>query len=121
VRYINRLDVPVPSGERIDPSLYLTNLPNFPGQDAASFDGFNAQVVFAIPDISAGVRVATAGVPSPLIDHVSLVLDLDVYLLVDLPNRPDDIYELLEKLHKAKNDVFEACITERARELFDGG
>ena len=37
----------------------------------------------------------------------------------DLPNRPESIYELLEKLHTAKNIVFETCVTDTARELFD--
>lgn len=118
VRYINRLDIPIAHGERLDPTLYLLNIPLFPGQEPIAFDGFNAQVIFAMPELRGGARVATAGVPSPLIDHLSVMLDIDIYSLEELPNRPDDIYEVLEKLHKAKNDIFESCITQRARELF---
>jgi uncharacterized protein (TIGR04255 family) len=119
VRYINRLDIPSAVTDRIEPATYLRTFPAYPGLDPIAFDEFGTQVIFKVQDIQARARVATAGVPSPLIDHKSLLLDIDIFCVDDLPNRPESIYELLEKLHTAKNIVFETCVTDTARELFD--
>lgn|SRR5690242_10938559 len=119
VRYINRLDIPSRADEGLDPSQYLLNLPSYPGLGSREFSDMNAQVIFELNRPPARARVAVAGIPSPLIDHKSLILDIDVFCFEKLPNRTDDVNELLEQLHVAKNVIFETCITDRARELFD--
>ena len=35
------------------------------------------------------------------------------------PQNDDAVYELINRIRVAKNRVFEACITDRARELFE--
>jgi hypothetical protein len=53
-----------------------------------------------------------------LIDHFSLMLDLDLILDRDIPGRPEGWWERLDLVRKAKNRVFEASITDKVRELF---
>jgi uncharacterized protein (TIGR04255 family) len=49
---------------------------------------------------------------------VSLVLDIDVFRTVDIPQTDPELWNLFEQLRKKKNEVFEACITDAARRLF---
>ena len=56
--------------------------------------------------------------PPPVIDHVSVVLDLDVVTATKIPAKDQDLWPILERLRIVKNELFEACITEKARELF---
>ena len=48
----------------------------------------------------------------------SVVLDIDIFRTQELPSDEEEIWRFFEILHARKNDVFEACITDRARELF---
>jgi uncharacterized protein (TIGR04255 family) len=56
--------------------------------------------------------------PPPLVNHFSIMLDIDVSQQFDLPQRDDDLHGLLSQMRDEKNRVFEACITDTARELF---
>jgi uncharacterized protein (TIGR04255 family) len=58
-------------------------------------------------------------VPAPLLGHSSFVLDQDLHTEINLPQSDDALYILLNQIHVKKNAVFEACITDRARELFN--
>jgi uncharacterized protein (TIGR04255 family) len=118
-RYINRIDLP----EAV-----------FSGRSTASF----LRVGVAIPrelstvvgpySLSASFKESSTGVnilvqsaivqPPPLIDHVSLLLDIDASVEADLPTRIDGVWAVADKLRQAKNAVFEACITDDARRLF---
>jgi len=70
-------------------------------------------------DPSIDVIVNTSQVPSPLVGHTSVLLDIDVYFDRDVPQADDELWAAAERLHVAKNNVFEGAITDRARELFD--
>ena len=60
-----------------------------------------------------------ATVQSPLIDHVSLLLDIDLFKDQNVPQKDNEVWELFSHLHRQKNKIFEAFITDKARELFD--
>ena len=47
------------------------------------------------------------------------MFDQDIYKDNDVPQNERDLYDLLSRIHLKKNAVFEACITDRARELFN--
>ncbi len=80
---------------------------------------FASRLVGTVPSIDGQVIVNAGTVLSPLIDHTSFLLDIDLYKDTNLPIRDDDIWELFLTLHTEKNKLFEAFITDRARELFD--
>ena len=58
-------------------------------------------------------------VPPPTPDFVSIILDLDIFLEVYIPSNEIEFWHILEQMHEQKNIAFEACITERTRELIN--
>ena len=76
------------------------------------------QAVLRIEDIGCKLTLNSAVVPAPILDHASFIIDQDIAKEVDLPQSDNDIYELLNEIRVRKNNVFEACISDRARELF---
>jgi uncharacterized protein (TIGR04255 family) len=56
--------------------------------------------------------------PSPLIDHVSFTIDIDVATTGPVLVNEDKMWDLIGSLRKHKNDLFESCITPETRELF---
>jgi uncharacterized protein (TIGR04255 family) len=66
-----------------------------------------------------GLRLSTAIVPSPLIGHRSVALDIDVYRDRSVPSRDEQLWSELETMRIQKNRFFEASVTDQAREIFD--
>jgi uncharacterized protein (TIGR04255 family) len=56
-------------------------------------------------------------VPPPQTGLVSVVLDIQFVSGNNVPSEEDGIWQTFEQLRTKKNDVFEACITDAAREL----
>jgi uncharacterized protein (TIGR04255 family) len=50
---------------------------------------------------------------------LSFSLDIDVWRQVDVPQKDNDVLELLGKMRDAKNQLFETFITDKARDLFN--
>jgi uncharacterized protein (TIGR04255 family) len=116
VRYINRIDIPTD-----EPVLYeeqfLNVYPHIP-EVLGPMMQYALQTQLSLTDIGCILTLNSSVVPSPLIGHRSFVIDLDIGK--DSPPQNDDaIYELINRIRIAKNRVFEACITDRARELFE--
>ena len=58
-----------------------------------------------------------AMVPPPQVGVVSVVLDIEVSRQNNPPQTDTEIWSYFEKLRERKNQVFEASITDAAREL----
>lgn len=115
VRYINRIDIPVESG-LVKHEQFLNIYPCLPDL-LGSVDAYAVQTLAHPDDIDCQLVINSANVPSPLLGFISFVLDIDIYS--DKPPQNDaDIIDLLNRIRAKKNDVFEACITEHARKLF---
>ena len=117
-RYINRLDIPV--GE-VRPEAYITVLPTLPDKLTRAVSQYGCQVVFEIPDKKLSAIVNTGSVEPPLINHSSILVDVDVFREVDVPQNDADMWSLVDDLRTVKNQVFEAIVTDKARELFREG
>ena len=118
VRYINRIDIPlVADNPIIEETEFLDVYPHLPEALGATF-GYGVQAVLAIRDIGCKLVLNSSVVPSSLLNHASFMLDQDIAKEVDLPQRDEHLYELLERIRVKKNSAFESCITDRARELF---
>ncbi len=50
---------------------------------------------------------------------ITIILDLDLFRQQVWDSSDEDIWLFLEKLRHRKNEVFEASITDRTRELID--
>jgi uncharacterized protein (TIGR04255 family) len=101
VRYVNRIDIP---GTIENPTSWVRIGPTLP-------DDFEKPLGFAlsatIPVGDARANLGTAIVQSPLPHHASIMLD-----------RNETRREILEDFRIKKNSIFESCITDEARRLF---
>ncbi len=114
MRYINRVDIP---GNVVKPEEWFTVYSQFP--DELGLSANEAQSVIAgTLNQEIGVKIATALVPPALIDHLSLILDIDVFHTSVTVKGDDEVWAALGALHDQKNRVFESCITDRTRGLF---
>lgn len=117
-RYINRIDIPTQAGHATNAKDYILAAPDLPAE-AAAVDAYSLQLSMPVPAIAGHAVVRTGPVTSPLIDHTSLLLDIDLYRDQNLPQKDADLVQLLEEIRLQKNYLFEAFITARAREIFD--
>jgi uncharacterized protein (TIGR04255 family) len=116
VRYINRIDIPAtaPAVEHED---YLNVYPQVPAI-FPSLMVYNVVAQIPLPDIGCMLTLNSSSAPSPLLGHAAFIVDLDIFKEGELPQNDDAIYALLNQIRVKKNEVFEACIKPRARELF---
>jgi uncharacterized protein (TIGR04255 family) len=117
VRYINRIDIPI-TGPEITYEKYLNVYPHLPN-DMSKVFAYGVQVQLPFPEIEGKIVVNSSTVPSPMLNMASFLLDQDLFKDNDCPQNDEGVYKLLEEIHVKKNAVFEACITDRAKELFN--
>ena len=119
VRYINRIDIPMPKdGNILEYEAYLNIYPKLP-DILGPVGAYAVQAVFPIEDIRCKLTLNSAVVPAPILDHVSFVMDQDIAREIDPPQSDEAIYALLNEIRIKKNSVFESCISNLARELFE--
>lgn len=80
---------------------------------------YAVQVVFPLGDDCNLVLNSSSMPLSPLVGFTSLLLDIDISRDINLPKKDDAIWELLDQIRSHKNSIFEKCITDRSRALFD--
>jgi uncharacterized protein (TIGR04255 family) len=115
VRYINRLDLPLPVADLKE---YLRTVPEVSPDLPQNLAGYFMQLRIPQEDISS-VLVVNQTIIDPVKPGVaSVVLDNDIFRTDDFGINETEIWDFFEVLRKRKNDVFEACITDKARELF---
>jgi uncharacterized protein (TIGR04255 family) len=118
VRYVNRFDVPCPPGEIINISDYMLFKTVEPDILDEAVRGLITQVNSGIVADKLLVNLSTAMVDSPIVDHVSLSLDIDIYREgVDVPQADADIDDFLGLVRQRRTEIFEKCITDEMRKL----
>jgi uncharacterized protein (TIGR04255 family) len=115
-RYINRLDIPTEEVEGVDMLEFLRFGVAMPDQMSKSIGPFSVAANFAVGEVK--VLAQCAVIAPQLLNHLSLLFDIDTFVDKDIRPHKDAIWEVAERLHKVKNDVFEAGITDRLRERF---
>jgi len=116
VRYINRIDIPT-SDSIVQHEDFLNIYPRVP-ESIATLDAYSVNIVTRLDHISCHLKINSAVVPSPILDHTSFLIDQDIYIDSSPPQKDDDIYTLLNLIRVEKNKVFESCVSDKARELF---
>ena len=115
VRYINRLELPVPILDFRD---YLRTYPEVSPDLPQMLSGFVLQLQIPQEDILDCMLILNEGLlESPKPDIAGMLLDIDLFRPVTLSPTGDELWVALEELHVRKNAVFEACITDKTREL----
>jgi uncharacterized protein (TIGR04255 family) len=118
VRYINRLELPLPIE---DFKNYLRTVPEVSPDLPQALTSFFLQVQFPIEDIAGLATVSQTILPpssaEAALTTVAVLLDIDVFRMGSMPLDDAEMWALFEKLRKHKNEIFEGCITDRTREL----
>lgn len=123
-RYINRIDIPISGKDSSGAAMpynttdYLLLEPHIP-ENLPRINSFTSKFIGPVPEIDGKLLVNASNIPSPIIDHVSLLLDMDLFKDQNIPQKDDDLWRLLADFRIQKNILFEAFITDKARELFD--
>lgn len=115
LRYVNRLDIPLPLK---DFGTYLRTAPRLSPDINSGISGYFMQLNVPLPEFEAECVINQTIIPPPRPEVVSVVLDIDVYKLAEMPFENDKLWEMFEQLRNAKNKVFEACVTNETRRLF---
>jgi uncharacterized protein (TIGR04255 family) len=116
VRYINRLDLPLPVHDFRD---YLCTVPEVSPSLPQGLSGFFMQLSVPVEDIKSLLLLTETMIEPNRPDVASIMLDIDIFRTIDLPSDEEGIWSFFEILHERKNDVFESCITDRLRELIE--
>ena len=116
VRYINRIDIPC-NTPTIEHEEYLNIYPKVTDK-FGSLAEYAVQAKVFMQDLECMLTINSAVVPAPILNHASFVVDQDIAREINVPQKDDDIFALIEKIRVRKNEVFESCVTDRARALF---
>lgn len=120
VRYINRIEIPWKPDEMIDFRWYFRTFPEVSSDLDVGMAGFYMRLDIPLASIGARLVLNQAMLPaaSPKPESISVLLDTDIVTGLDSQDE-DVIWQRCDILRRAKNDVFESCITNLARELFE--
>lgn len=117
VRYINVFDLP---GQRVEPVEYLNIFPEVSEQlpdELRDFGPFLLNLQMPQRDLR-GLLVINEGNALPRKpDTVAIVLDLDLFVENPPVKNEEELWAFFERLRERKNVYFEACITNKTREL----
>lgn len=117
-RFINRIDIPSTMIMK-EPELArffngFIRLPPGLATTGVSF-GWNITVIEAETGLQANIAMGQE--PSPLLEHLSYTLDIDVYKTAEISLRFDEMWRQSGILRVAKNNIFEKMITPLVRDL----
>ena len=115
LRYINQIDIPMLS---VEMSEFFSIYPQIPTSLPQQMGPFFFHVTLPLPEAKLNVNIIQTQVPPPLgkPEHTSVILDLDFYRSESIPTG-ESFWEVFEDMAKHKNRVFEACITDKTREV----
>lgn len=118
VRYINQINIP--ANELTELKDYLRTVPEVsPGLPQNALQTFFMQLQIPQPDLDCMLIINEAIAPPANPEIFSIIFDLDLFRQQIWDSDDEDIWCFLEKLRDRKNEVFEASITDKTRELID--
>jgi uncharacterized protein (TIGR04255 family) len=115
-RSINRIDIPLPTMEL---SEYLRTFPEISRTLPQHLSGYVMHLLIPYQEFGGLLSLIQATVPALRPETASINLDIDMFKESSSDFDSDDkIWSFLDYLRDKKNEVFEGCITDKARELF---
>lgn len=116
LRYINRIEIP---GQNIELEDYLQFRP-FIGPDLPQdFDSFVVGIQIPYENSRDSLRLQLASSITETPNVAAVLLDLDYFLVQPGQVSMGEVFMWLEPAHHRVEEVFEACITNRLREMFE--
>jgi uncharacterized protein (TIGR04255 family) len=115
VRYINRINI---QAERVELKEYFRTSPEISPDLPQLLEGFFMQLRLPQADLQAQTLINQTIVEPSNTGAISVILDIDVFRHSDVPQEEQEIWNFFERLRVCKNVIFEACLTDKTRELF---
>lgn len=116
VRYINQINIPI--AELTELKDYLKTVPevasNLPQH---ALQSFFMQLQIPQQDLKCMLVINEAIAPPMNPEVVTVIFDLDLFRQQIWESNDEEIWSFLDKLRERKNEVFEASITDRTKEL----
>lgn len=115
LRYINRIEIPLPF---IEFQEFISNMPPIPVCLPQTFHNFFMQVNVPCDNSGTGI-IITETIEPPSKEVLPFILDLDAFKIGDILIDSESLKKEFDSLRDLKNNVFENCITDKTRKLFD--
>lgn len=116
VRYINRIDLPLPITDFSD---YLTAPPSIPKNAPQAVSSFLTRVVVHDSEWQLDANITQAMERSAKRDFVTVIIDVDAYKAGEFVPQTDDIWMVFNHLRDLKNRIFFGSITEKTARMFE--
>lgn len=118
VRYINRIDIPMTT-KGIELEDYFKVYPATPKTGFLDINSFGMQTVAALDNSKVLTINLHSANETPLINHASIVFDLDVAQVQNMPLSEAKLFETLEQIRVIKDQHFENLLTPRCKKIFN--
>ena len=115
LRYINRIEIPLPITDFKD---YVLTRPEIAPGLPQGLSNFFMQVTIPITNLPAQSVITEAMEPITETKRLPFILDIDVFRQAAFDVSGQEAWEFFEKLHDLKNHIFFKSITPKAKELF---
>ena len=116
LRYINRIEIPLPMRDFKD---YIRTTPEIAPDLPQELENFFMRLVIPDPKTKAVTIVTETVEPiGEASDRLPLILDIDVFRMAAFKPDEHPMWETFEHLRILKNEVFFKSITPKAKELF---
>jgi uncharacterized protein (TIGR04255 family) len=116
LRYINRIEIP---GQRIQLEDYFEFRPFIGPNLPQDFGPFIVGIQVPYTDSRDMLRLQVANAAAETPDIVAIMLDLDYFLAQPGGVSKEQVFQWIEVAHSRVEEVFEACITDRLRQMFE--
>jgi uncharacterized protein (TIGR04255 family) len=117
IRYINQINIPTEG--LVDLQDYLRTVPEVSDSlSQKTLRSFFMQLQIPQEDLDCMLVVNETLAPQPNPAIITVVLDFDLFRQQTWESEDKEIWSFLEKLRHRKNEIFEASITERTKEIF---
>jgi len=120
VRYINQINIPTVTDGKIEPEDYFNTFPQVSSKLPAEFRNFGQffmNLHMHQDDLKGLLVLNQALIPAMVPETISIVLDFDLYVENPPITSESELWAFFDKLRERKNLYFEACITDKTREL----
>ncbi len=118
LRYINRLDVPLPIKDLKE---YILTLPQIAPGLPQTLDNFLMRVILPQEEnlLNTGIVTVTVGKPKSQNTELPIIFDIDVYRNLGVTADKVDYVKIFEEFRAYKNDIFEKSLTRKMKSLFE--
>jgi len=115
LRYINRIEIPLPIRDFKD---YLLTIPEIAPRLPQALSNFIMRLVVPNPDMEATAVINVVMEQTLGMQLLPIIFDIDVCKITNHPGDSEEIWHEFDQLRIFKNEIFFNSITDKAKELF---